>query len=148
MAPTTARRNPTRSEGTRPGVIWAWAVAGVILVGGLFYLVWKSQFAAAQSYLFDTGSVAEESGYCLAVAQDVVAGGPPVGSYVDEAAKFWLNRLKATGAPMGPVIVQARKRLAGDLNRRAGSNEDQMAQAMEVCSRRAVMYGMRFRAFQ
>ncbi|HEY0213710.1 MAG TPA: hypothetical protein VGC40_09005 [Paenirhodobacter sp.] len=128
--------------------IWIWGGVGVAVVLGLFAMVWQSQFAAAQGYLFDTRSPAEESGYCLAVAQDVFSGGPPVGSYVDEASKFWLKRLRSQDAPMGPTIVQARKRLSENLLASTSSNEAWMTNAMDLCSRRAVMYGMKFRAFE
>lgn len=47
------------------------AVAVLVLagVGGLFFLTWKSQFAAPPGYMFGTPTVAVEAGYCLAVTQ-------------------------------------------------------------------------------
>ncbi len=147
--PDAARkRRPTRDEALEPWKIWMWGGLGAAVVLGLFFLVWKSQFATTQGYLFDTPTESQESAYCLAVAQDVFPGGPPVGSYVDEAAKFWLLRLREQGAPMGQTLVQARTRLSGNLRASTSSPEAWLTNAMDICSRRAIMYGMKFRAFE
>lgn len=135
-----------RAEEASPAM-WGWRggalLAAVVL--GLFYAVWKGQFAAPPGYLFATPSVAQEAGYCLSVAQDVIPGGAPIGSYVEEAAQFWLGRLRAArDAPMGQTLGAARARLSADIQKSGLSAQDWLQRAMGLCSNRAVMYGMRF----
>lgn len=132
------------------GAVWrrsALATAGLVLIGSLFWMVWTSQFAAPPGYLFGTPTQAVEAGYCLAVAQSVYPGGPPTGGYVAEAAQFWIARLQGFGG-MAPAIAAGQARLSRDLAASRGAEAEWMADALEACSRRALNYGARFRAFE
>ncbi|PCD77157.1 hypothetical protein [Pseudothioclava arenosa] len=136
-----------RAEGDFPAwLLWGGGAVLVALVAGLFFLTWKSQFAAPPGYLFGTPSLGAEAGYCLAVAQDVSPGGAPSGSYFDEAAQFWLGRLKGYDAPMGEEIAAGRAKLGADLGIFDGPDRVWLRDAMEVCSRRALNYGAKFRS--
>lgn len=142
------RGRPTEEDKTPLWKLASGWAAGVGLVAVLFVILWKTQFAAPPGYLFGTPTESQEAGYCLAVAQDVVQGGAPVGSYIDEAARFWMQRLRDLGEPMGSSIVSARRLLAEDIMQNGAAPRDWLESAMEMCSNRAVMYGVRFRAFQ
>lgn len=141
-------RVPARpSDGITAGTAWTIGIAAVVIVAGMFYVLWRGQFAAAPRYLFDTPTQAVEAGYCLAVAQDVVPTGAPIGSYFDEATQFWIKRMRTLNAPMGPSIASGRARLSADVSRSGRSSEDWLETAMTACSNRALMYGGRFKAF-
>ncbi|MDF2140101.1 hypothetical protein [Paenirhodobacter sp. CAU 1674] len=130
-----------------PRVVWGGGVALAALLAVLFWATWKSQFAAPPGYLFGTATQAVEAGYCLTVAQVIVPSGAPVGSYFDEAAQFWVARLKALTSDMGPAISAGRARFGRD-KVAAGAKGDVWAQfAMGECSNRALIYGAHFRSF-
>lgn len=145
MAHVNAHRPPR--AGMSPAAAYGLGVLGLLAVAAMFYGVYRSQFAAPPGYLFGTPTQPVEAGYCLIVAQDVIPSGAPIGSYVDEAAQFWIKRLRQLGADMGPAIAKARERLGRDLSASGGDSEIWLRNAMELCSNRAVMYGARFRAF-
>ncbi|MFT3689335.1 hypothetical protein [Paenirhodobacter sp.] len=126
---------------------WTIGIVAVVAICTMFYILWRGQFAAAPLYVFDTPSSQVEAGYCLAVAQDAVPTGAPVGSYFDESAQFWIKRMRTLGVQMGPAITSGRTRLSADISRSGMSSEDWLQHAMEICSRRALMYGARFRTF-
>lgn len=129
----------------------AWRLLGygalAVLVAGLFYVTWKSQFAASAGYLFGTPSPAVEAGYCLSVARQIQPGAP-IGGYVDEARTFWIARLRAYGGDMGGAIAAGEAKLGKDLAAVPGRTRIWLMDAMEACSTRALMLGHRFRAFE
>jgi len=130
--------------------IWITSIlggAGMVLVASLFWMVWRSQFAAPAGYLFGTPTQPVEAGYCLAVAQSVYPGGPPTGGYVAEAAQFWIERLRGFDGGMAKAIAAGQARLSRDLMASHGAEAQWLASALEACSRRALNYGARFRAF-
>ncbi|MDV7269346.1 hypothetical protein RYZ20_00350 [Thioclava sp. A2] len=132
------------------GPHWLWWLVGIGAASALsvlFFLTWKSQFAAPPGYLFGTPTQAAEAGYCLAVAQDVARGGSLPGSYFDEAAQFWVKRLQGYGVKMGAAISEGRGLLGRDLQATRGPEIAWLREAMDKCSNRAVNYGARFRAF-
>lgn len=133
-------------DGFSGWLLWGGGAVLAVLVTGLFYLTWKSQFAAPPGYLFGTPSLGAEAGYCLAVAQDVSPGGAPSGSYFDEAAQFWLGRLTGYDAPMGAAIAAGRAKLGADLGAFDGPDRVWLRDALETCSRRALNYGAKFRS--
>ncbi|MDF1619482.1 hypothetical protein [Pseudothioclava nitratireducens] len=137
----------TNEDGAPRAGLWAAMIVGFVVVGGLFWLTWKSQFAAPPGYLFGTPTQAVESGYCLAVAQDVVPGGALSGSYFDEAAQFWVKRLRSYGGDIGGAVAQGRAHLGRDLSAFTGADLQWLRDAMDGCSTRAVNYGARFRVF-
>lgn len=136
-----------QDDGITAATAWTIGIVAVVAIAGMFYILWRGQFAAAPRYVFDMPTPAVEAGFCLSVAQDVVPAGAPIGSYFDEAAQFWIKRMRTIGAPMGPSIASARARIATSLATSGKSSEDWLQNAMEVCSNRALMYGARFRAF-
>lgn len=141
------RRAPRREAPLSPVVLFGGGAFLVLLVGGLFWAVWKTQFAAPPGYLFETPSLAIEAGYCLNVAQMIVPGGAPIGSYFDEAAQFWVKRLRGLNTDMAGAIAQGRTKLARD-QMAAGPKANVWFQyAMDQCSNRAVTYGAHFRSF-
>lgn len=123
------------------------AGAGIVLVGALFWMVWRSQFAAQPGYLFGTPTQPVEAGYCLAVAQSFYPGGPPTGGYVAEAADFWVGRLRFYGGDLAGAIAAGQARLSRDLTAARGKETEWIAGAMDGCSRRALNYGAKFKAF-
>lgn len=132
------------------GPHWLWwlvGIGGVCLLSVLFFLTWKSQFAAPPGYLFGTPTQAAEAGYCLAVAQDVARGSSLPGSYFDEAAQYWVKRLQGYEVRMGTAISQGRSYLGRDLQQVSGAESAWLRDAMDRCSTRAVNYGAHFRAF-
>lgn len=149
--PTTAskkskpRINP--EEELSPLLVWGGGFALLVLVAGLFWGVWKTQFAAPSGYLFNTPTLAVEAGYCLSVAQSIVPSGAPPGSYFEEAAQFWVKRLRDIDAQMGPAIAQGRAKLAVDKQASGGKASVWLQYAMDLCSGRAVTYGAHFRSF-
>ncbi|WP_444454808.1 hypothetical protein ACTTAI_05530 [Rhodobacter capsulatus] len=149
--PTTAdkkskpRVNP--DEELSPMLIWGGGFAILVLVTGLFWGVWKTQFAAPPGHLFDTPSLGVEAGYCLSVAQSIVPSGAPPGSYFEEAAQFWVKRLRDIKAEMGPSIAAGRSKLAVDKQSSGQKSSVWLQYAMDLCSRRAVNYGAHFRSF-
>ncbi|MFD2173665.1 hypothetical protein [Rhodobacter lacus] len=140
------RVNP--EEEFSPLLIWGGGVALVAVLGVLFWLLWKSQFTAPVSYLFDTPDPGAEAGYCLTVAQAVVPTGAPEGSLYDEAAQFWIKRLRALDMDMGAAIARGRAKLARDSTAVGDRTPQWRLAAMERCARRALNYGARFRAFE
>ncbi|MCE5974827.1 hypothetical protein LZA78_15165 [Sinirhodobacter sp. WL0062] len=114
----------------------------VAVVAGLFWLVWKSQFAAPAGYLFDTPTQPVEAGYCLAVAQAVGGGGVPVGGPIAEAQDFWIARLRGYTSDMAPPIAAGQAAMARDLGQ---GDRVWLLDAMEACVRRAITYGAHFR---
>lgn len=143
--PLKARTNP--DEELSPLALWGGGAFVVVLVAGLFWGVIKTQFAAPPGYLFGTPTQAIEAGYCLSVAQNIVPGGAPIGSYFDEAAQFWIKRLRDLGGPMAPAIAAGRAKLATDKTN-AGPKANVWYQfAMDQCSNRALTYGAHFRSF-
>jgi hypothetical protein len=147
----TVRPNPkphaNPDEELSPVIVWGGGFLLIVAVTGLFWGVWKTQFAAPAGHLFDTPTLAVEAGYCLSVAQMIVPTGAPSGSYFDEAAQFWVQRLRDIKADMGPAIAKGRARMAAD-KRAAGPKADVWLQyAMDQCSGRAVTYGAHFRSF-
>ncbi|MEZ5685362.1 MAG: hypothetical protein R3D78_05425 [Paracoccaceae bacterium] len=128
-------------------LVWGGVAVLAVALPALFFLTWKSQFAAPPGYLFGTPTQPIEAGYCLAVAQDVSPGGAPPGSYFEEAARFWVQRLRDYGAPMGDAVAKGRGRLGADLAAFKGPDQAWLREALEACSNRAVNYGARFRAF-
>ena len=119
----------------------------MLVVVGLFWGVWKTQFAAPSGHLFNTPSHAVEAGYCLTVAQSVVSSGAPPGSYFEEAAQFWVKRLRDIDADMGPAIAQGRSKLSVDKNASGQKALAWLQYAMDLCSQKAVTYGAHFRSF-
>lgn len=149
--PTTARQSSKKhvdpDEQLSPVLVWGGGFALLLLVSGLFWGVWKTQFAAPPGHLFDTPTLEVEAGYCLSVAQSIVPSGAPPGSYFDEAAQFWVKRLKDIKADMGPAIAAGRAQLSGDKRAAGAKSAAWMQYAMDLCSRRAVNYGAHFRSF-
>ena len=130
---------------------WLWWLLGIgvaCLLAVLFFLTWRSQFAAPPGYLFGTPTQAVEAGYCLVVAQDVARGANLPGSYFDEAAQFWVKRLQGYDAPMGAAIAQGRSYLGRDMLASRGPDITWLRAAMDKCSNRALHYGARFRTFE
>lgn len=117
----------------------------VAVVAGLFWLVWKSQFAAPAGYLFDTPTQPVEAGYCLAVAQAVGGGGVPVGGPIAEAQDFWIARLRGYTSDMAPPIAAGQAAMARDLGQ---GDRVWLLDAMEACMRRAITYGAHFRTLE
>lgn len=143
-----AKPRPNPEEELSPLTVWGGGLMLVALVGGLFWGVWKTQFAAPPGYLFGTPTLAIEAGYCLSVAQMIVPSGAPIGSYFDEAAQFWVKRLRDLDADMGKAIEAGRARMSID-KRAAGEKSNVYLQyAMDQCSNRVVTYGGRFRSFE
>jgi len=134
-------------EELSPVVTWGGGAIVLFLVAVLFYGVWRSQFAKGPGYLFDTPTQAVEAGYCLSVAQTIVPTGAPIGSYFDEAAQFWVQRLRVLKAEMGPAIAAGRAKLAADKAAAGPKSNVWLQYAMDQCSYRAVNYGMHFRSF-
>jgi hypothetical protein len=149
--PTTARPNPKAhkdpDEEFSPLALWGGGVALLLVVGGLFWGVWKTQFTAPAKHLFDTPSLAVEAGYCLSVAQMIVPSGAPIASYFDESAQIWLKRLKDLKADMGPSIAKGRAKLSADKQAAGQKSNVWMQYAMDQCSHRAVTFGAHFRSF-
>ncbi|KQB15120.1 hypothetical protein H9N28_12720 [Rhodobacter capsulatus] len=149
--PTTAskkskpRVNP--EEELSPLLVWGGGSALVLLVAGLFWGVWKSQFAAPSAHLFNTPTQEVEAGYCLTVAQSIVSSGAPPGSYFEEAAQFWVKRLRDIEADMGPAIAKGRAKLSVDKQGSGQKSSVWLQYAMDLCSQKAVTYGARFRSF-
>lgn len=126
-------------------LLWAGGGLLVVVVAGLFWAVWKSQFAAPPGYLFDTPTEAIEAGYCLAVAQEYLPAGAPVGSLQDEAAQFWIGRLRRLDVSgMGPAIAAGRGKLGADLRASHGRERAWFDFALDRCTRRAMNYGAHF----
>lgn len=149
--PTTAskkskpRVNP--EEELSPLLVWGGGPALLLLVAGLFWVVWKSQFAAPSAHLFNTPTLAVEAGYCLNVAQSIVSSGAPPGSYFEEAAQFWVKRMRDIEAEMGPAIAQGRAKLAADKQSSGQKSSVWLQHAMDLCSQKAITYGAHFRSF-
>lgn len=131
------------SERSKPHwVLPTAAVLAIAGVGGLFVLTWQSQFAAPPGYLFGTVSQSVEAGYCLGVAQEIGTAG-----YVDEAARFWIARLRLYDADMGKAIAAGRAALGRDQSLQEARGVQWLYYALDQCSNRAVTYGARFAAF-
>ncbi|PTV94473.1 hypothetical protein C8J27_1072 [Rhodobacter aestuarii] len=144
--PTFKRRiNP--DEELSPRVIWGGGAVLLIVVAALFWSVWKSQFAAPASYLFNTPTLGAEAGYCLSVAQMIVPSGAPIGSYFDEAAQFWVKRLRDLDEDMGKAIAKGRAKLAIDKQAAREKSDVWFQYAMDQCSLKALNYGAHFRSF-
>lgn len=148
-SPRARRKIGTRNadEELSPLVVWGGGSALVVLVAGLFWGVTKSQFAAPPGYLFGTRSLAIEAGYCLSVAQGIVIGGAPIGSYFDEAAQFWIKRLRDLGEGMAPAIAAGQAKLSSDQMMAGPKSNVWYQYAMDQCSNRALAYGAHFRSF-
>lgn len=147
--PRTRRKLAPRNanEELSPLTLWGGGAALVVLVAGLFWAVIRTQFAAPPGYMFGTRSLAIEAGYCLSVAQGIVAGGAPIGSYFDEAAQFWVKRLRTLGDDMAPAIAAGRAKLATDQMAAGPKSNVWYQYAMDQCSNRALSYGAHFRSF-
>lgn len=149
-SPTKARRkigSRNDDEALSPLTIWGGGAVVLVVVAGLFWGVSKSQFAAPPGYLFGTPTLEIEAGYCLNVAQGIVHGGAPIGSYFDEAAQFWIKRLRDLQADMAPAIAAGAAKLSAD-QFAAGPKANVWYQfAMDQCSNRALAYGAHFRSF-
>jgi len=145
MASLTKRNDDSIS--TR--ALWTLGVALAALAVALFWAVWRSQFTASPGYLFDTPTRAVEAGYCLGVATDVVPGGAPIGSYFDEAARFWVSRLREEArGDLARAIAEGRARLMEDRTAARDKADAWLRFAMDRCSDRAVTYGAHFRSFE
>ncbi|SOB92923.1 hypothetical protein [Rhodobacter maris] len=140
------RVNP--EEEFSPFLIWGGGAAFAVALAVLFWLLWKSQFTAPVGYLFDTPDLGAEAGYCLSVAQKVVPTGAPEGSFYDEAAQFWIRRLRGLDMDMGAAIARGRGKLARDSAAVGDRAPEWGLAAMERCARRAINYGAHFRAFE
>ncbi|KFE35830.1 hypothetical protein [Thioclava atlantica] len=123
----------------------AFAVGAVMLVG-LFWLTWRSQFAAPPGYLFDTPSQPVEAAYCLAVARGV-APGATGGGYLGEAHDFWLQRVRDFGGDLAGTLTLGEKLLGDHLGTQRGAVRLWLIEAMDACSNRALNYGAHFAAF-
>ena len=146
-ASKTAKPRVNPDEELSPVLVWGGGFALVLLVSGLFWGVWKTQFAAPSGYLFNTPTLAIEAGYCLSVAQAIVPSGAPPGSYFEEAAQFWVKRLRDIEADMGPAIAKGRAKLSVDKQNSGQKSSVWLQYAMDLCSQKAVTYGARFRSF-
>lgn len=149
--PTKARRkigSRNADEELSPLTVWGGGTALVVLVAGLFWGVSKSQFAAPPGYLFGTRTLAIEAGYCLSVAQGIVIGGAPIGSYFDESAQFWIKRLRDLGGSMAPAIAAGQAKLSADQRAEGPKANVWYQYAMDQCSNRALAYGAHFRSFE
>lgn len=126
-------------------------VISIFVTGGffasMFFLVWNNQFAAPPGYLLGAKSKAEEAAICFLVAQDVSSGGAPFGSYPDEAARFWMERLRAMNVQIGAPLTTARQIIAVQRAADRAGATPWLVTAMDLCSRRAVVFGARFDAF-
>ncbi len=143
----------TAGRGWRwPGAMAALAGigAGVAGVALLFWGLWVGQFAAPPGHVLDSRDAAEEAALCLQISQEAQArgGGVFLGSYPDEASRFWSARLRAQSRSIAQDLSRGRVRLnaVAAAVRREGA-QDWLPGAMEVCSRRALMYGAHFAAF-
>lgn len=126
-------------------LLWTGGGLLVVVVAGLFWAVWESQFAAPPGYLFDAPTEAVEAGYCLAVAQEYLPAGAPVGSLQDEAAQFWIGRLRRLDVSgMGRAIAAGRAKLGADLKASHERDRAWFDYALDRCTRRAMNYGARF----
>jgi hypothetical protein len=130
-----------------PWFVWGGGSVLALLLLVLFWQTWKSQFAAPPGYLFGTASQEIEAGYCLTVAQVIVPSGAPIGSYFDEAAQFWVKRLKDLTPDMGPAITAGRAKFGRDKVAAGAKSEFWVQFAMDACSNRALTYGAHFRSF-
>ncbi|KEO56100.1 hypothetical protein [Thioclava pacifica] len=136
----------TQAETALPFRVYIAFVLGAVFLTGLFWLTWKSQFAAPLGYLFDTPSEGVEAGYCLAVARTIAPGGGG-GGYVGEAQDFWLNRLMGFGGDLAGNIAKGEAALGSHLLAKKGPERLWLIDAMDACSNKAINYGARFRAF-
>ncbi|MBZ4023473.1 hypothetical protein CKO11_13510 [Rhodobacter sp. TJ_12] len=141
-------RRVNRDEVFSPLTVWGGGALLLVTVVGLFYAVWKSQFAAPASYLFDTPTPGAEAGYCLSVAQMIVPAGAPIGSYFDEAAQFWIKRLRDLDEDMNTAIVRGRAKLMADKQAAREKSNVWFQFAMDRCSTKALNYGAHFRSFE
>jgi len=149
--PSTARPNPkpriNSDEELSPIIVWGGGFLLVVAVAGLFWGVWKTQFAAPAGHLFDTPDIEVEAGYCFSVAQMIVPSGAPPGSYFDEATQFWLKRLRDIKADMGPAIAKGRTKMSMDRQAAGAKSNVWLQYAMDQCSIKAINYGASFRSF-
>lgn len=123
------------------------SAVGAVVVAGLFWIVWKSQFAAPPGYLFGTPTQPIEAGYCLAVAQSIYPGGAPSGGFFAEAADFWVHRLRYYGGDLAGAIAAGQAALSRDLSAAQGQDAAWLNSAMEACANRALNYGAHFKSF-
>lgn len=121
-------------------------VLGAVFLTGLFWLTWKSQFAAPLGYLFDTQTEGVEAGYCLAVARTIAPGGGG-GGYVGEAQDFWLKRLMGFRGDLAGNIAKGEAALGRHLLVGKAPERLWLIDAMDACSNKAINFGARFRAF-
>lgn len=128
-------------------IIASVSAVGAVAVAGLFWMSWKSQFAAPPGYLFGTPSQPVEAGYCLAVAQSIYPGGAPTGGFFAEAADFWVARLRSYGGDLAKAIASGQAALSRDLTASQGLETAWLNGAMESCSNRALNYGAHFKSF-
>ncbi|WP_417807906.1 hypothetical protein [Thioclava sp.] len=123
------------------------AIVSFLALVALFWMTWKSQFAAPASYVFKTPTQEVEAAYCLAVVRQIAPGGS-FGGYLDEAQDFWLKRLMTYGGDMADNLTQGETLLGRHLATFPGPDRVWLMDAMDACSNRALVYGFRFRAFQ
>ncbi|WP_143593774.1 hypothetical protein [Thioclava sp. F36-7] len=134
-----------RQQRTHPALTAFYAVVVISVAGGLFYLAWKSQFAAPPSYLFDTPTQPIEAAYCLAVVRALSGGGS--GGYIGQAQDFWLKRLLTFSGDVAGNIAKGEDALGHHLIGRPVPDRQWLVDAMDRCSNRAVNYGAHFGAF-
>ncbi|KEP70967.1 hypothetical protein DL1_13835 [Thioclava dalianensis] len=130
--------------GLRVYVLGALGLSGLAV---LFWMTWKSQFAAPAGYLFETPTQPVEAGYCLAVARQVVPGAS-YGGYITEAKEFWLQRLLDFSGPLASNIMRGEIALNRHLQAFEGPDRAWLMNAMDSCSHRALTYGARFKSFE
>lgn len=141
----------TGRGGHWPGAMAIVAAIGAAAgVGLLFWGLWVGQFAAPPGHVLGSRDTAEEAALCLLVSQEAQSrgGGVFLGSYPDEASRFWSGRLRMNSRSAAQDLSRGRARLNTVIAalRREGA-QDWLPGAMEVCSRRALMYGAHFAAF-
>lgn len=119
-----------------------WAIV-TVGVAGLFWMVWRDQFAAPSGHLYGMADAAGEAAYCLAVAERIreITGGrsdPRLERHIDEQIGFWRSR--ATGA-----IGKGRAALARDSGAPGVNEQAHLHLAVQDCGLRAItFYGHRF----
>jgi hypothetical protein len=110
-------------------------IAAVLVLIGLFYLVWRQGQAGPTGYLFGTRGADSEAGYCLAVAERAGeitrgTGDPRFEQHLGEAIAFWRGRVEGASG-MG------RTRLARDSNAPGVIEADLVRRAIGDCADRA-----------
>ena len=122
-----------------------WAIV-TVGVAGLFWMVWRDQFAAPSGHLYGMADAAGEAAYCLAVAERIaeITGGRAdarLRVHLDEQIGFW----RARAGPR-PGLGRA---MLGRATAGPGVNEGaHLHLAVQDCALRAIsFYGHRFAGF-